>query len=280
MPIASYLLPGGTPSYGFVTGESLRDAGEALRVRAPDLRAFLATGEDLSMAAAGPTLALGDVTLLSPLPNPDKIICIGLNYLSHIHETGREKPAYPPIFTRYAGSIVAHGEDLLRPRLSTWFDFEGELAVIIGAGGRHIPEAEAMSAIAGYTCFNDGSVRDYQRHSSQFWPGKNFDRSGAMGPVIVTTAEMPDPAAQHMVTRLNGEEVQSTPISDLAFDIPALIAYCSSICTLLPGDVIATGTPGGVGLFREPKLFMKAGDQVEVEITGIGTLRNGVVDEA
>lgn len=280
MPIASYLLPCGTPSYGFVTGDSLRDAGDALRARAADLRTFLATGEDLSAVAEGATLALSEVKLLSPLPNPDKIICIGLNYLSHIHETGREKPSHPPIFTRYAGSVVAHGEDLLRPKLSTWFDFEGELAVIIGKGGRHIPEAEAMAAIAGYSCFNDGSVRDYQRHSSQFWPGKNFDRSGSMGPVMVTSAEMPDPAAQQMVTRLNGEEVQSTPISDLAFDIPALIAYCSSICTLLPGDVIATGTPGGVGLFREPKLFMKAGDTVEVEISGIGILRNGVADEA
>lgn len=280
MPIASYILPCGTASYGFVTGETLRDAGADLRARAADLRAFLATGEDLSAVAAGETLALSQVRLLSPLPNPDKIICIGLNYMSHILETGREKPAHPPIFTRYAGSIVAHGEDLLRPKSSTWFDFEGELAVIIGKGGRHIAEADAMAAIAGYACFNDGSVRDFQRHSSQFWPGKNFDRSGAMGPFMVTSAELPDPASQHMITRLNGEEMQSTPISDLAFDIPALIAYCSSICTLLPGDVVATGTPGGVGLFREPKLFMKAGDTVEVEISGVGLLRNGVVDEA
>ena len=185
----------------------------------------------------------------------------------------------PSIFTRYPSSIVGHEVDLVRPKASDWFDFEGELAVVIGKRGRAIPAANAYDHVAGYSCFNDGSIRDFQRHTTQFWAGKNFDRSGSMGPWLVTADEFGDPAAQSMTTRLNGEVMQSTPISDLAFDIPALIAYISTVTELLPGDIIATGTPSGVGLFREPKLFMKAGDRIEVEISGIGTLANSVVDE-
>ena len=236
---------------------------------------------DLATAAqTGPRLSMQDVTLLSPLPNPDKIICIGLNYMTHIQETGRDKPAKPSIFTRYPSSVIGHDQPLVKPDASDWFDYEGELAVIIGKPGRNIAEADAMAHVGGYSCFNDGSIRDYQRHTSQFWAGKNFDRSGAMGPWLVTADELSDPAAQTMQTRLNGQEVQSTPISDLAFNIPELIAYLSIVTELLPGDVIATGTPSGVGLFREPKLFMKPGDVVEVEISGIGTLRNDVIGEA
>lgn len=209
----------------------------------------------------------------------DQIICIGLNYMTHITETGRDKPAKPSIFTRYPSSVVGHDVPMIRPQASDWFDFEGELAVIIGKAGRNISEADAMAYVGGYSCFNDGSIRDYQRHTSQFWAGKNFIDSGSMGPWLVTADEMTDPAAQTMETRLNGEVVQSTPISDLAFNIPELIAYLSIVTELLPGDVIATGTPSGVGLFREPKLFMKDGDRVEVEISGIGTLSNPIRDE-
>ncbi|WP_010139814.1 fumarylacetoacetate hydrolase family protein [Oceanicola sp. S124] len=281
MRISSYLLADGTASYGLVEGDRLRDAGPNLRARHADLRALIAAGATGELAKAeGPELALSEVTLLSPLPNPDKIICIGLNYMTHIRETGRDKPAKPSIFTRYPSSVVGHAQPMIRPKASDWFDFEGELAVVIGKPGRNIPEEKAFDHVAGYSCFNDGSIRDYQRHTSQFWAGKNFTDSGAMGPWLVTADELTDPAAQTMETRLNGEVVQSTPIGDLAFSIPELIAYLSIVTELLPGDIIATGTPSGVGLFREPKLFMKDGDRIEVEISGIGTLSNPIRDEA
>ena len=281
MRVCSYLMPNGTRSYGVADGETLIDAGEALRGRYADLRAVITAGAlaELGKKADGERLAVSDVTLLSPIPNPDKILCIGLNYMTHIKETGREAPKKPSVFTRYPSSVVGHGVDLVRPKVSDWFDFEGELAVVIGKPGRAISAANAYAHVAGYSCFNDGSIRDFQRHTTQFWAGKNFDRSGSMGPWLVAADAFGDPAAQSMETRLNGEVMQSTPISDLAFDVPALIEYISTVTELLPGDIIATGTPSGVGLFREPKLFMKAGDRVEVEISGIGTLANSIVDE-
>ncbi|MCB1367380.1 MAG: fumarylacetoacetate hydrolase family protein [Rhodobacteraceae bacterium] len=231
-----------------------------------------------SAAATAPRLPLASVTLLPPVPNPDKILCVGLNYLAHILEGGREPLPYPSMFTRYPASVVGHGSAMARPAESDKFDFEGEMAVVIGKPGRRIDAANALDHVAGYTCFNDGSIRDYQGHSSQFWPGKNFQNSGAMGPWIVTADEAPDPGAMHLRTLLNGQEVQSSPVSDLAIGVADLIAYISTVIELLPGDVIATGTPSGVGLYRKPPLFMKAGDVVEVEISGIGTLRNPVVD--
>lgn len=283
MRVCSYVLPDGSASFGVAEGDRIRDAGPALRARHADLRALLAADalDALRTAAAdAETFAIDAVTLLPPVPNPDKILCIGLNYMTHIRETGRDAPKQPSIFTRYPSSVVGHGVPLVRPTASDWFDFEGELAVVIGKPGRAIPAERAMEHVAGYSCFNDGSVRDFQRHTTQFWAGKNFDRSGSMGPWLVTADELGDPAAQSMTTRLNGEVMQSTPISDLAFDIPALIAYISTVTELLPGDVIATGTPSGVGLFREPKVFMKPGDRIEVEITGIGTLANDIVAES
>lgn len=282
MRVCSYLMADGAPSYGIVDGEAIVDAGARMRARFADPRAVLDAGalDELRSNTGGERLALSAVTLLPPVPNPDKILCIGLNYQTHIRETGRDAPQKPSIFTRYPSSIVGHGVDLVRPKASDWFDFEGELAVVIGKRGRAIPAASAYDHVAGYSCFNDGSIRDFQRHTTQFWAGKNFDRSGSMGPWLVTADEFGDPAGQSMTTRLNGEVMQSTPISDLAFDVPALIAYISTVTELLPGDIIATGTPSGVGLFREPKLFMKPGDRVEVEITGIGVLANDIVDEA
>lgn len=279
MKLSSYLLPDGTPSYGIYTGSGIADVGTALRVKYPTLRAVLAAGALAELADAADHSSLIEVETiryLSPVPNPDKIICIGLNYMGHIIETGKEKPAKPSIFTRYPSSVVGHGEPLICPKVSTWFDYEGELAVVIGKPGRGIAEADAMSHVAGYACFNDGSIRDFQRHTTQFWAGKNFDDSGSMGPYLVTADEIPDPEALTLVTRLNGEIVQSTSTGDLAFKIPELIAYLSIVTELLPGDVIATGTPSGVGLFREPKLFMKAGDTLDVEISGLGTLSNPV----
>ncbi|MGX1099862.1 fumarylacetoacetate hydrolase family protein [Amorphus sp. MBR-141] len=282
MRVCSYVLPKGGASFGVADGDRIRDAGPALRARHADLRALLAADalDALRTAAAdAETFAIDAVTLLPPVPNPDKILCIGLNYMTHIRETGRDAPKQPSIFTRYPSSLVGHGVPLIRPAASDWFDFEGELAVVIGKPGRAIPAARAMEHVAGYSCFNDGSVRDFQRHTTQFWAGKNFDRSGSMGPWLVTADALADPAAQSMTTRLNGEVMQSTPISDLAFDIPALIEYISTVTELLPGDIIATGTPSGVGLFREPKVFMQPGDRIEVEITGIGTLANPIVAE-
>lgn len=265
--------------YGLVDQAGLRPANASLRARHSDLRALLAADALAELPSnLDPAVPLDSVTLLSPIPNPDKILCVGLNYAAHIKETGRDKPAYPAIFTRYPSSLRGHGEPLLRPAVSEEFDYEGELAVIIGKEGRNIRAEDAAQHIAGYSCFNDGTIRDFQRHTSQFWSGKSFDDSGAMGPWIVTRDELPDPEAQHLRTVLNGKEVQSTPISDLAFSIGEIIAYLSTVTRLLPGDIIATGTPGGVGRFRNPPLYMFAGDRIEVEITGIGTLSNPIAD--
>lgn len=282
MQIGSYLLPDGVASYGLASEKGVQDVGSDFRSRYADLKAALEVGvlKEVGEAATGQPLTPVDrITWLPPVTKPDKILCIGLNYATHIKETGREAPKYPSIFTRYPSSLVGHDVALERPKASDKFDFEGELAVIIGRRGRHIDVADAFDHVAGYSCFNDGSIRDYQRHTTQFWAGKSFDRSGAIGPWMVTSDELTDPTAERMETRLNGQIVQSTPINDLAFDIPSLIAYVSTVTELLPGDIIATGTPSGVGLFREPQLWMKPGDRIEVEISGIGVLSNGIVDE-
>lgn len=280
MRLASFLAEDG-PSYGIVEEGGLRPASPGLRTRHPDLRALLAAGATGALTAeAGEALPLDGLHLLPPVPNPDKIICIGLNYAAHIREMGRKAADYPSIFTRYPSSMRGSGAALIRPRASEEYDFEGELAVVIGRAGRAIPEAQALEHVAGYTCFMDGSIRDFQRHTTQFWPGKNFAATGAMGPWIVTADEIPDPAALTLATRLNGAEMQASPVSDLAFPVPEIIAYLSTVTELLPGDVIATGTPAGVGAGRTPPLFLKAGDRIEVEISGIGTLSNPVTDEA
>ena len=281
MRLVSFIRADGAASFGLLETDQIKDCGPALSARYADLRAVLAADATAELEAAeGPLLDMGAVTLVSPIPNPDKILCSGLNYLTHIKETGRDKPTHPSIFTRYPSSVLGHGVDLIRPKVSEKFDYEGELAIVIGKPGRHIAEADAWDHIAGYACFNDGSIRDYQVHTSQFWPGKSFDDTGSMGPALVTPEEVGDVTAARLSTRVNGETVQDTLISDLAITIPEIIAYCSTVTKLLPGDVIATGTPGGVGRFREPPLYMKPGDVCEVEIDGIGLLRNGIVDEA
>ena len=278
MRLVSFLRPNGTASYGTIDGDVIRDAGAVLSF--PDLRAVIAAAATNDLAGQGPELAAADVTLLPPVTNPDKILCVGLNYLSHIKETGRDTPKYPSIFIRYPDSLVGHDVPLVRPKASDKFDYEGELAVIIGKPCRHVAPADAWDVIGGYTCFNDGSIRDYQIHTSQFWPGKSFEASGSMGPWIVTPDEAGDITKQTLTTRVNGAVEQQAGIDDLAISIPDIIAYCSTVITLLPGDVIATGTPGGVGKFREPQLFLAPGMSVDVEITGVGTLSNGIVDEA
>ncbi|WP_407495747.1 fumarylacetoacetate hydrolase family protein [Pseudooceanicola sp. MF1-13] len=279
MRLVSFLRPDGTASYGTTDGETIHDAGAELSGTYADLRAVMDAGAVSDLEGKGAKLALGDVTLLPPVPNPDKILCIGLNYMSHIKETGRDKPEYPSIFTRYPSSLVGHGTPLVRPKASANFDYEGELAVIIGKKCRHVSEGNALDYVAGYTCFNDGSIRDYQVHTSQFWPGKSFEASGSMGPWIVTSDEVGDVTKETLTTRINGNVEQQSGIDDLAITIPEMIAYASTVITLLPGDVIATGTPGGVGRFRKPQLYLEPGMTADIEITGIGTLSNGVVDE-
>lgn len=278
MKLISFELKGHEESYGILTEDGVIDARKHLTqsTLSGALGEMDALGE---IANNTPDYSLADVTLLPPITDPYRIVCVGLNYRSHIEETGRETPAHPILFPRYPDSHVAHGQPMVRPRVSDNFDFEGELAFIVGQAGRHISQANALSHVAGYACFNDGSVRDFQRHTSQFMPGKNFYHSGAFGPWLVTADELPDPGALTLETRLNGTVVQHAETSDLLFTVPELIEYISKVWPLRVGDVVATGTTGGVGAARTPPLWMKAGDNIEVEISGIGLLSNPIVDE-
>ena len=277
MKLLSFRRPDGTPSWGIAKAEGVIDLG----TRAPGLKHALWAMTSLAEEAARHAdFALDDVVLLPPIPDPDKILCVGLNYTSHIKEGGREPPPKPIIFTRFPNSQVGHGAALVRPNASETFDYEGELAVIIGRRCRHVKQADWMNVVAGYACYNDGSIREWQRHSTQFIPGKNFFQSGAFGPWIVTPEEVGEITEAHLMTRLNGVEQQHATIDDLCFDIPTLIEYCSTFTQLEAGDVIVTGTTGGVGAYQKPPLWMKPGDLVEVEITGVGILRNTVVQEA
>ncbi|MBI1218613.1 MAG: 5-carboxymethyl-2-hydroxymuconate isomerase [Rhodobacteraceae bacterium] len=226
----------------------------------------------------GPTVALSDVTLLPVIPDPAKILCIGLNYANHVAETKRSDAQYPTVFVRFADSQVGHLQPIVRPVGCEHFDYEGELAIVIGRGGRNIAEAEALGHIAGYACYNDGSARDWQRHTSQFTPGKTFPGTGGFGPALVTPDEIGDYRDLPIATRLNGEVMQQASLADLIFPIPRLIAYCSAFTPLSPGDVIVTGTPGGVGDRRDPPVYLKPGDTVEVDIGAVGVLSNQVVD--
>lgn len=271
----SFCRPDGTPSFGRLDGDSVADLGT------PGTSAWLkdALGGDLAALPVTATYALSEVQLLPVVPNPAKIMCVGLNYATHVAETGRDQKDYPAIFTRWADSLVAHGEPMVRPPETTRFDYEGELAIIIGKGGRRISRETALEHVAGYAVFHDGSVRDWQRHNIQFTPGKTFPATAGFGPALVTPDALPDLADQRVQTRLNGELVQDQPISDLIFDIATVIAYCSTFAPLSPGDVIATGTPGGVGDKRNPPLYMKGGDVCEISIGKVGTLTNPIIDE-
>ncbi len=277
MAFVSFRHADGSASFGTLDGDRIMDLGAAPGASA-DLKAAITAGT-LATLTSDLHVALAEVTLLPVLPNPGKILCVGHNYESHRQETGRAKVDHPSIFARFADTLIAHGEPIIRPKVSTDLDFEGELAIVIGTGGRAITEADALSHIAGFACFNDASVRDWQWHTSQFAPGKNFPSTGALGPQLVTPDEAGDLADVHVVTTLNGEVVQDQPISDMIFPLAKIIAYISAFTPLAPGDVIATGTPGGVGAKRNPPLWMKAGDIVEVTIGPIGTLTNPVADE-
>lgn len=281
MKFVSFVAPGGA-SFGIAEGAEIADLGAAFQGRFPDLKSLIASG-DLAqaapVAAEAPRVALETVKLLPVIPNPGKIFCVGHNYDSHRRETGRDKTAHPSIFLRFADSQTGHGQPLMMPAVSTMLDYEGELALVIGKAGRAIAEDDALSHVAGYACYNDGSVRDWQWHTSQFAPGKNFPQTGAFGPWMVSADEIPDPSALSVTTRVNGEVVQSQPTADMIFSVPVIIAYVSGFTPLSPGDVIVTGTPGGVGAKRQPPRWLNEGDLVEVEIPGVGLLANRVHTE-
>lgn len=276
MRYVSFRRPDGSSSYGIL------DEGNVLDLGGPgkpsSLKEAIASGLPGS-ADVGTAYPLCDIVLLPVIADPAKIICVGLNYATHVAETGREQKEFPAIFTRWADTLVADGQPLVKPRASDRFDYEGELAVIIGKGGHKISRANAPKHIVGYSIFNDASARDWQRHNIQFTPGKNFPGTGAFGPALVTPDEVSDLGSQRVQTRLNGELVQDQPVSDMIWDVPFLIEYISAFTPLAPGDVIVSGTPGGVGDKRTPPLYMQAGDKVEVEIGVIGKLANRIIDE-
>lgn len=282
MKLASFMVQGRS-TYGVVDGEHIIDLESVKQTFGTDLKQAIANNRLAELThdilASLPRLPLAEVTFLPVIPNPGKVLCIGINYATHVRETGREMPTYPMIFTRFSDSQTAHLQPIVRPKASHKLDFEGELAVVIGKPARHVKQADALDYVAGYACYNDGSVRDWQKHTIQFVPGKNFPGTGGFGPWLVTRDEIGDPQDLELTTRLNGEVMQHTSTSDMIFDVRKLIEYCSTFTELAPGDVIVSGTTGGVGAFREPPVWMKPGDEVEIEISRIGILRNSIVDE-
>lgn len=277
MKYASFRTPDGRATYGLVEGDHVIDLG-ASRPNAPTLKDFLATSE-FGSAQGGRDYKLLDVKLLPVIPNPGKIICVGLNYQDHVKEMNRPDSEKPVLFMRSANSQMAHGDPLVRAKVTKKLDYEGELAVIIGRPGRYIEASDALAHVAGYACYNDGTARDWQRHTHHWTPGKNFDNTGAFGPWMVTADAITDRAKTFLRTRVNGVEAQKAALSQMIFSIEDLIAYISSYTTLETGDVIVTGTPGGVGDKRTPPSYLNPGDRVEVEIDGVGLLQNTVKDE-
>ncbi|MGC2972055.1 fumarylacetoacetate hydrolase family protein [Paraburkholderia aspalathi] len=272
---------GGKAMLGVREGEQVRILGDET------LESLLGRGADLGdyarNHAGAEKVSAQHLTFLPPLQRPPKIICVGLNFADHTSESKYAQPAYPTLFFRVHTSLIAHEQPMIRPRVtdSEGLDFEGEIAVVLGKGGRHIAKEEALSCVAGYSLFNDGSVREYQFKTPQWTVGKNFDGTGAFGPDLVTTDELP-PGAKGLLleTRLNGEVVQSASTDSMVFDVATLISVISEAITLEPGDVIVSGTPSGIGWARNPKVFMTAGDVCEVTVEKIGTLRNVIADEA
>lgn len=281
MKLISYHYAG-KARFGAVHNDEVTELSD--RVSAPDLVALIADAQQLEQAKAiaansAPDYKLGQVDLDPVIPQPRKVVCVGINYVKHAEEAGRKVGEYPVIFQRYSETVLAHGKPLLRPKVSTNFDFEAELAVVIGKGGSHIDPKSAMDHVAGYTCFNDASVRDWQFHTHQYGMGKNFRATAAVGPWLVTADEIADYRTLSIQGLLNGQLMQEGKLSELAFDIPALIAYISQALPWHPGDILATGTPSGIGFKRTPPVFLKEGDTFEVVIPGVGILSNPVVDE-
>jgi 2-keto-4-pentenoate hydratase/2-oxohepta-3-ene-1,7-dioic acid hydratase in catechol pathway len=313
MKLTTY-VDAGRPRLAAVEDETLIDLNRAAAARArdrgaplpealadatvpADALAFLRAGDDalaaareaLAHAAALPAerarrqrlrLARTDVELLPPVPAPPKIVCVGRNYAEHAEETGLAISEIPILFARFAATLVADGAPVVRPAVSEQLDWEGELAVVIGKGGRHVPRRSALDHVAGYAIFNDVTVRDYQFRTTQYTAGKNFAASGPFGPCLVLKDEVPDPHALEISTYVGDERVQHGRTADMLFDVPTIVAHLSEFMPLEPGDVIATGTPSGVGFKRTPPRFLVPGDVVRVEIPGLGVLANPVVDEA
>lgn len=274
----------GRETWGAVSGDRVLDLAAASGIAT--LAEFIASpsfpDRDALASAAQPGPALAEVELLPVIPRPEKIVCAVRNYMDHHQEVlaagmQRELAEFPPIFLRVWRSQVAHDQPIVRPSVSESLDWEGELAVVIGKTGRDIPEADAWEHVAGYSCYNDASVREWQFHAKQIASGKNFEGTGAFGPWLVTADEIEPGRKLEIQTRLNGEVVQSSDTGNMIFPIPRLINYASTIFTLVPGDVIVTGTPAGVGWSKKPPRFMQPGDVVEVEVEGIGVLRNPVI---
>jgi 2-keto-4-pentenoate hydratase/2-oxohepta-3-ene-1,7-dioic acid hydratase in catechol pathway len=282
MKLVSYEINGAS-SYGVVVGQSVVDLRRALADAPSDLKGLLARPDWIAAAGAAATQTphhpLDAVTLLPVIPNPGKIWCCGLNYGGHVREAGRTVSDKPTFFLRFADSQVAHGQPIMRPRESDRLDYEGEIAIVIGKPGRRISAAEAWAHVAGYACYNDGSVRDWQKHGAQWDPGKNFWRTGGFGPWLVSADEIAAGQSMTLTTRLNGQVMQQATTAQMLHGIPEQIAYLSTIAPLNPGDVIVTGTPEGVGAVRQPPVWMKAGDIVEVEIDRVGVLRNTIAND-
>ncbi|QUD90255.1 fumarylacetoacetate hydrolase family protein [Phenylobacterium montanum] len=282
MRLASFKY-GSTSSWGLVAETHALDVGTVLANRFADLRAMIAGRGYDDVAAAAPSarhIPLAEIAWRPPVPNPDKIICVGLNYEDHRRETGRPEAKHPAIFVRFSNSQIGHLTPITRPHVSENLDYEGELAVVIGEAGRYIPADRAMRHVAGYACYNDATVRDWQFHTHQFTPGKNFPGTGAFGPVLVTPDELGDLDELRLTTKVNGVIKQDARLGEMIFPIAELISYCSSFTQLEPGDVILTGTPGGVGAKRQPPSYLMPGDVVEIEISKVGVLTNPIVAEA
>jgi acylpyruvate hydrolase len=273
-------------------GLALDTAGSSVRALFPgqsgwlgDLAFLLEAGPDALKTAAqalanAPEIDRDHLTFMPVLPVPGKIICAGLNYAEHSAESGFQQPDYPTLFGRFPSSLIGHRAPIVRPQVSDSLDFEGEIAAIVGLGGRHIPRSDALNHVAGYTLFNDASVREYQFKAPQWTMGKNFDGTGAFGPWFVSADDLPSGVrGLRLTTMLNGQVVQSASTDDLVFDIASLVSIISEGITLSPGDVIVTGTPSGVGHARTPRLYMRAGDVCVVEVEGLGRLVNPIVDE-
>jgi acylpyruvate hydrolase len=282
---AAYRSDSGTGLAVALADGSFRGLGESDPAFPGRLEPLIAGGVGALRAAGkrlaeAPAIDPDSITWLPPLPHPGKIICVGLNYVNHSLESGFTPPAYPTIFARFASSLIGHGAAIQRPAASIQLDYEGEMVAVIGKSGRHIAKAQALAHVIGYSIFNDASIRDFQTKSPQWTVGKNFDGTGAFGPVFVTTDELPSGGrGLRLQTRLNGETVQNASTDDMIFDVASLISILSEAITLSPGDIIVTGTPSGVGMARKPQLFMKHGDVCEIELEGVGILRNIVADD-
>jgi 2-keto-4-pentenoate hydratase/2-oxohepta-3-ene-1,7-dioic acid hydratase in catechol pathway len=281
MRLATFKTAAQGATYGAVTGKGIVDLRRYLGNQFADLKALIeanAFDQARKYLSEAPDYQLSDVVWLPVIPNPDKIVCVGLNYQDHVVETGRDNTEQPAIFLRLPESQVGHRQPILRPRESTHLDFEAEIAVIIGKAGRRISQKDSWSHVAGYSCYNDGSVRDWQRHTIQWTAGKNFAQTGGFGPWMVTADDIPPGTKLTLSCRLNGERMQHATTEQMIFRIPKIIEYVSTWTTLVPGDVLVTGTPGGVGARRTPPVWMKPGDKVEIEIDKVGVLENSIAD--